>query len=1007
MGKYFIFVLGLFTFLNLKSQVYWSENFETSTVDDWSVSNGTWEIGNPGSGPGSAFNGLNCAATVLDGNYSDGNYYSRITSPVILIPELTKNPRLRFQHWYSFSSSDYGKVQISSDGGSNWQDLSENFTVHGSNVWSQTYFDLGNYAGTSIQLCFYFNSGDGYGGDVSSGWYIDNVEIDTGAIVFNNPETWEEGLGDWYVEEGTWEIGNPGSGPGSAYGGLKCAATVLNGNYVDGTYETRLSSPYFTVPELSGNPRLRFQHWFSFSSSDHGKVQIRTVGTSAWQDLSENYTVHGSNVWSQTLLDLSDYAGSDVQLCFYFYSGDAYGGDVSSGWYIDNVEIDTGAIVFNNAETWECGLGDWYVEKGVWEVGNPSSGPENAYEDEQCVATVLKGNYSDGSYSSRVVSPYIQLNGNGVYNLTFQHWYSFSSSDEGYVQVKIKGNSNWVNISDAYTSTSGGVWSKPQLNLGDYAGEEIQVAFYFVSGDSYGNDISTGWYIDNISINGIYKYPDINPGENKSICTGDQVTLGGNPTLSNGYGDFKVVWEPSVSLNDSSLENPIATPVISTTYTVSLAGVDGCVRPEHVSVIVHPNPEAFAGEDKTICQGESEVIGANPTASGGTPSYSYSWLPATGLNNAGLSQPLATPQATTEYILTVNDANNCSDNDTIEISVHPWPVIFAGGDISLCAGDSVILGADPTVESGSEPFTYKWEPKGYLDNDTISNPICNPENNVTYELTVVDKYGCTKTDTTSVEVNLLPEVHPGIGREICQGELITLGASPAVSGGTGPYSYQWAPNNAVDVLTEANPQVQPNDTVVYSLLVVDSKSCTDTGRVKIDVIPVPEFTLQAPDTIIKGDYGIIKVKGDIETFDYLLKPMEDSVQVKDNYLWLYTSPEIATSYIFTATNIDNECSDYKETQIEVKEPVNIDRLVSGSHIMFYPNPVKNKLNVVYCISNEEDLYINIFSITGQKLISKKLTQNNSTIDISNLLSGSYVVEFIYNGKTEREIIVKK
>src|SRR5205807_8155512 len=55
----------------------------------------------------------------------------------------------------------------------------------------------------------------------------------TGTPVFNNPEGFEGGLGDWSTERGTWQVGVPTSGPRAAYTGTNCAATVLAGNYPD------------------------------------------------------------------------------------------------------------------------------------------------------------------------------------------------------------------------------------------------------------------------------------------------------------------------------------------------------------------------------------------------------------------------------------------------------------------------------------------------------------------------------------------------------------------------------------------------------------------------------------------------------------------------------------------------------------------------------------------------------------------------------------------------------
>src|SRR5438445_113796 len=86
----------------------------------------------------------------------------------------------------------------------------------------------------------------------------------TDAPVFNNPDGFESGLGDWSAESGTWQVGVPASGPGSAHSGTNCAATVLAGNYASGV-DSRLISSAFVVPPTATSPAIRFWHWFSFA----------------------------------------------------------------------------------------------------------------------------------------------------------------------------------------------------------------------------------------------------------------------------------------------------------------------------------------------------------------------------------------------------------------------------------------------------------------------------------------------------------------------------------------------------------------------------------------------------------------------------------------------------------------------------------------------------------------------------------------------------------------------
>ena len=321
-------------------------------------------------------------------------------------------------------------------------------------------------------------------------------------------ENFEGSTTGWSVDAGTWEIGIPTSGPNAAYGGAKCAATVLAGNYSEGV-NSRLTSPVITIPASNLNPRLRFWHWYNFNAGDTGTVQIKVVGTPTWQNISVGYYHTGSNTWSCPSIDLSSYAGQTVQIAFFFHSQQVGSfGNVSTGWYIDDISIVTGPIVFNNPETWENGIGDWYVDKGSWQVGTPTSGPTSPNGGTKCAATVLAGNYDENVDSKLISSAFVVPDLIQVPNLRFWHWYNFNAGDTGTVQIKVVGYPIWHNISLQYTGTSGGIWSCPYIDLTNYAGQTVQIAFFFHSQQvgSFGN-VSTGWYIDDISLE-YFRYHD-------------------------------------------------------------------------------------------------------------------------------------------------------------------------------------------------------------------------------------------------------------------------------------------------------------------------------------------------------------------------------------------------------------------------------------------------------------------------------------------------------------------
>jgi len=147
-------------------------------------------------------------------------------------------------------------------------------------------------------------------------------------------------------------------------------------------------------------------------------------------------------------------------------------------------------------ETWKSDLGDWYVERGAWEIGTPTVGPRSCYSPPYCAGTVLKGNYHDNS-STRLICPTFKMpSQTDRPSLRFIHWYDFASGDAGYVQIKI-GKRDWQNILGPYVNNSGGVWTQPYYDLSAFADSTVQIAFLLSSNCC---QISTGWYIDDIVV---------------------------------------------------------------------------------------------------------------------------------------------------------------------------------------------------------------------------------------------------------------------------------------------------------------------------------------------------------------------------------------------------------------------------------------------------------------------------------------------------------------------------
>ncbi len=88
------------------------------------------------------------------------------------------------------------------------------------------------------------------------------------------------------------------------------------------------------------------------------------------------------------------------------------------------------------------------------------------------------------------------------------------------------------------------------------------------------------------------------------------------------------------------------------------------------SVSQLPSLVADAGKKQTINKGESVSIGGEPSASGGSGNYTYSWSPAKWLDNPAAANPNATPDSSVTYTLSVNDGKGCIKFSQVSVTVN-------------------------------------------------------------------------------------------------------------------------------------------------------------------------------------------------------------------------------------------------------------------------------------------------------------------------------------------------
>ncbi len=150
-----------------------------------------------------------------------------------------------------------------------------------------------------------------------------------------------------------------------------------------------------------------------------------------------------------------------------------------------------------------------------------------------------------------------------------------------------------------------------------------------------------------------------------SVSNSDSICIGESVKLTASGADF-YSWTPATYLSSSSVANPVATPTVTTTYSVTGSDSLNCFQSSGSStIVVYPYPVVNAGNDTVIIAGSSVVL--FPTLSSDVTSVL--WSPANTLSCNTCINPVATPLKTTTYRIIASNAGLCKSYDDVKVTV--------------------------------------------------------------------------------------------------------------------------------------------------------------------------------------------------------------------------------------------------------------------------------------------------------------------------------------------------
>jgi|GEM_PF-1611967 len=423
--------------------------------------------------------------------------------------------------------------------------------------------------------------------------------------------------------------------------------------------------------------------------------------------------------------------------------------------------------------------------------------------------------------------------------------------------------------------------------------------------------------------------PIVALGNDTSFCKGNALVLNANNTGAT------FLWNTNQTSQTISVDT-------SGLYIVKVKAANGCVNFDSVNIVVHQLPVVNIGNDTGICIGNSIQFNAQNAGS-------------TILWNTGAVTSTITTDTAGMYIVAVTDSNNCTNSDTVILTINALPVVNLGNDTIICANNWV------TLEAGNLGERVWWS-----TGERGVSIYVRVTSTVSVEVTGVNN--CIQRDTISIIVSAKPQVDLGRNTEICSNDDFVLNAGNSVD------SFIW--NTGA-----TSRSIRVDTTGIYSVTVIDSNGCTNADTVSVRVNQAPIVNLGNDTTAIVGKIVTLNAGNGGASYVWSTGARIQQIGVTQsgtysvsvtNAVGCIGRDTIVVTFINDNTSIDNPT-------------------VVKNQIKLYPNPANTYLTIKLNLELYKDKEAVITDILGREVKRFIIKDELTSIDVTDLTNGNYIV----------------